>query len=83
MRKMKLSTLTRIARNYEKGNFTYMGDYAYYIQFDPMMQKMRVIRCRRDRLGEEFFNGSFICNYWEWLEPVDNEVWENVAERKD
>lgn len=36
---MKLSTLTRIARNYEKGNYTYMGNYAYYIQVDPMIKK--------------------------------------------
>ena len=81
MRKMKLSTLTRIARNYEKGDYTYMGNYAYYIQVDPMMKKMRVIRCRRDLIGEEYMHPAYgyMCSYWEWLEPIDREVWKAIG----
>lgn len=71
MRKMKMSTLTRIARNAMKDEYTYIGQYAYDIQYHPMMSRDCVIRCRRDLIGEEHLVHGYMCSYWEWCEPVD------------
>lgn len=81
MRKMKLSTLTRIARNAMKDEYTYIGQYAYDIQYHPMMSRDCVIRCRRDLIGEEYMHPAYgyMCSCWEWLEPIDREVWKAIG----
>lgn len=68
---MKKSTIDRICENHERGKLTYMGAYAYNVQFHPMAGKFFVIRCPRDLLGQEWIDhdGNMV-NGWDFWEVI-------------
>lgn len=69
---MKQSTVNRIISNYSRGKSTYIGVYAYSIQWHPMTSKCFIIRCKRDDVGREWLDWEGnIVNGWEWLQPID------------
>ena len=59
MRKM---TIKKIWDNYHNGKYyTLMGNYAYSIQFHPMIGKCVIIRAKRYNIGdfEKYFIGDW------------------------
>lgn len=69
---MKQLTISHIINNHNNGKLTYIGIYAYDIQFHPMAGKCYIIRCKR---GNEFIewldSWGNVVNGWEWLQPIN------------
>ena len=60
---MKTTTQQRILDNTRQGLLTFIGKYAYSVQYDCMMNRTRIIRALYTDLDN-----------WEWLEPLSKEV---------
>ena len=67
---MKKSTKERIAENHDRKKLTYIGRYAYDLQYNSGAHADYIIRCPREDVGREWigFNGEYI-NGWEFVEP--------------
>lgn len=69
---MKQSTISRITNNHSNGKLTYIGIYAYDIQFHPMAGKCYITRCKREHIGREWLDSwGNVVNGWEWLQPIN------------
>lgn len=61
---MKKTTIEKIWNDYHAGKYyTLIGQYAYSVEFHPMLGKCMVIRARRYNIGdfEKYYIGD-----WEW-----------------
>ena len=69
---MKKSTINRIVDNHSRGKATYIGAYAYKLQWHPMEEKWFLVRCKREDESREWLDweGSIV-NGWEWIQPLD------------
>ena len=69
---MKQATINRIIDNHNNGKQTYIGVYAYNLQWHPMTEKCYIVRCKREYLGREWLDWEGnIVNGWEWMQPID------------
>ena len=69
---MKQTTISRIINNHSYGKLTYIGVYAYDLQWHPMAGKCFIIRCKREHESREWLDWEGnIVNGWEWLQPID------------
>lgn len=69
---MKQTTISRIISNHSHGKSTYIGVYAYNLQWYPMVGKCFIIRCKREDESREWLDREGnIVNGWEWIQPID------------
>lgn len=69
---MKKTTINRIIDNHGSRKLTYIGAYAYKLQWHPMAGKCYIVRCKREYLGREWLDWEGnIVNGWEWIQPID------------
>lgn len=69
---MKQSTINRIISNHSDRKSTYIGIYAYKLEWHPMAGKWFIVRCKRGDECHEWLDWEGnIVNGWEWIQPID------------